>query len=73
MPLYRININCRHTTLWFKSWETRDMTTYLLSCLGLVLFGIMHEGLACYRSSQLAKLHPKQHGTQTAEEGGYER
>ncbi len=47
-------MNTWHTTLWFKSWETTSVNAYAFSLAGLVLLGIVHEALACYRSVYLA-------------------
>jgi hypothetical protein len=57
MPMFFVNTI--HTTLWFRSWETKDLTSYILSLVGLVAFAICHEGLACYRAWYLCKLQGK--------------
>jgi len=52
--------NTWHTLLWFKSWETKDVQSYIISLLGLVLLGVVHESLACYRSGYISRVHPKE-------------
>lgn len=52
--------NTWHTLLWFKSWETKTVQAYIISLIGLVLLGVVHECLACYRSGFISRLHPKE-------------
>eukprot|EP00199_Chlamydomonas_sp_CCMP681_P006075 CAMPEP_0119109328 /NCGR_PEP_ID=MMETSP1180-20130426/17848_1 /TAXON_ID=3052 ORGANISM="Chlamydomonas cf sp, Strain CCMP681" /NCGR_SAMPLE_ID=MMETSP1180 /ASSEMBLY_ACC=CAM_ASM_000741 /LENGTH=195 /DNA_ID=CAMNT_0007095071 /DNA_START=152 /DNA_END=740 /DNA_ORIENTATION=- len=59
MPMPMFFINTWHTTLWFESWETKSLLSYMVSCLGLVLFAVLHEAFACYRSRAMARLVAK--------------
>lgn len=43
-------------TLWFESWTTRSLNSYLICLVGLVLFAVAHEALATARASFAAKV-----------------
>lgn len=51
--------NTIYTILWIKSWETTSLQSYLISVVGLILFGVLHEAVAAYRATYSTKLMPK--------------
>jgi len=46
-------------TLWFQDWQSTTIFSYALGILGLIGFGILHEGLTCYRANYSSRFFPK--------------
>ncbi|GAX85571.1 hypothetical protein CEUSTIGMA_g12986.t1 [Chlamydomonas eustigma] len=48
--------NSLEVTLWLQQWTTTTLGGYLATLAFLVLIGVVHEGVACYRSQLLSRL-----------------
>eukprot|EP00798_Chlamydomonas_sp_ICE-L_P029345 gene29345-12440_t len=59
MPMPMYFMNTFHTTLWFRSWTTTNVTQYMLSIVALIIFAVIHEGIFVVRAQMLAKMSPK--------------